>query len=92
MTNAGIRACRRKRRPGEFLNDLRTRRAARKAVIKRIEQEMRAVGFDEVKIDRMATWSAAWARVGQIVVDGHVDTVGVGNPRPGPTIPSIPAW
>ncbi len=51
-----------------------------KAVIKRIEKEMHAVGFDDVRIDRMGN---IIGRIGQgkhiIAMDGHVDTVGIGS-------------
>ncbi len=51
-----------------------------KAVIKRIEQEMHHVGFDAVRIDQMGN---IIGRIGQgkhiIAMDGHIDTVGVGQ-------------
>ena len=51
-------------------------------VILRIEAEMRAVGFDEIKIDAMGN---ILGRVGHgrrvIAMDAHVDTVGVGDAR-----------
>ncbi len=48
--------------------------------VRRIEQEMKAVGFDDVRIDPMGNiqgWMGAGERV--IAFDGHIDTVGVGN-------------
>lgn len=51
-----------------------------KAVIKRIEQEMKKVGFDEIKIDEMGN---ILGRIGSgkkvIAMDSHIDTVGVGS-------------
>ena len=51
------------------------------AVIARIEQEMRASGYDEVRIDGMGN---ILGRVGNgsrvLALDAHVDTVDVGNP------------
>jgi putative selenium metabolism hydrolase len=50
-------------------------------VVERIAQEMKDVGFDEVIIDPMGN---ILGRIGQgkhlIAMDGHIDTVGVGNP------------
>ncbi len=50
-------------------------------VIRRIDEEMRACGFDEVRIDAMGN---ILGRVGSgprvIAYDAHVDTVDVGNP------------
>ena len=50
------------------------------AVILRIEAEMKAVGFDEIKIDAMGN---ILGRVGLgrriIAMDAHIDTVGVGD-------------
>ncbi|MFW5913679.1 MAG: YgeY family selenium metabolism-linked hydrolase [Bacillota bacterium] len=50
------------------------------AVIKRIEKEMKAVGFDEVRIDKFGN---ILGRIGSgkhiIAMDAHVDTVGVGE-------------
>jgi putative selenium metabolism hydrolase len=47
----------------------------------RIAQEMRALGFDEVRFDRMGN---LLGRIGDgprtLVYDSHVDTVGVGDP------------
>lgn len=49
-------------------------------VIQRIKQEMEKVGFDEVKIDPMGN---VLGRIGSgkhiIMIDAHVDTVGVGD-------------
>jgi putative selenium metabolism hydrolase len=50
-------------------------------VVERIAQEMKDVGFDEVIIDPMGN---VLGRIGQgkhiLAMDGHIDTVGVGNP------------
>lgn len=50
------------------------------AVIRRIEQEMYKVGFDEVRIDEMGNIIGRMGN-GKIVIamDAHIDTVGVGN-------------
>jgi putative selenium metabolism hydrolase len=53
---------------------------AEAAVVARVAAEMEAVGFDEIKIDGMGN---VLGRVGSgktvIVLDGHLDTVGVGD-------------
>ena len=50
------------------------------AVVRRIAEEMRAVGFDEVKFDALGN---VLGRLGdgprQIAFDAHVDTVGVSD-------------
>ena len=50
-------------------------------VVERIAQEMDETGFDEVIIDPMGN---VLGRIGNgkhiIAMDGHVDTVGIGNP------------
>jgi putative selenium metabolism hydrolase len=50
-------------------------------VILRIESEMKAVGFDEIRIDAMGN---ILGRIGHgrrvIAMDAHIDTVGVGDP------------
>jgi putative selenium metabolism hydrolase len=50
-------------------------------VVERIALEMQAVGFDEIIIDPMGN---VLGRIGTgkhiIAMDGHVDTVGIGNP------------
>jgi len=52
-----------------------------RAVIQRVAQEMRRAGFDEVKIDGLGN---VLGRVGSgpvvVAIDGHLDTVGVGDP------------
>ena len=62
-------------------------------VIERIAQEMNDVGFDEVIIDPMGN---ILGRIGSgkhiIAMDGHVDTVGVGNPVIGNMIRSREKW
>jgi len=49
-------------------------------VIRRIEQEMKEVGFDEIRVDKMGN---VLGRVGSgrrvIMMDSHIDTVGVGD-------------
>ena len=49
-------------------------------VVQRIKQEMEGVGFDEVMIDGMGN---ILGRIGEgrrvIAMDGHIDTVGVGD-------------
>lgn len=51
------------------------------AVIKRIEKEMKKLGFDEIRIDKLGN---ILGRMGNgkkvIAIDGHVDTVDVGDP------------
>ncbi|MGC9973613.1 MAG: YgeY family selenium metabolism-linked hydrolase [Bryobacteraceae bacterium] len=51
-------------------------------VIERIRQEMERVGFDETRIDPMGN---LLGRIGSgkkvIMMDGHTDTVGAGDPR-----------
>jgi putative selenium metabolism hydrolase len=55
--------------------------AGEKAVVGRVADEMRRVGFDEVKIDGLGN---VLGRVGSgpvvVAIDGHLDTVGVGDP------------
>jgi putative selenium metabolism hydrolase len=50
-------------------------------VVNRIAEEMKDVGFDEINIDPMGN---VLGRIGSgkriIAMDGHVDTVGIGNP------------
>ncbi len=54
--------------------------AAERDVIERVAREMRRVGFDEVRIDGLGN---VLGRVGNgpvvVAIDGHVDTVGVGD-------------
>lgn len=54
--------------------------AGERAVVERCAEEMRALGFDEVKIDGFGN---VLGRVGNgprvIAIDGHLDTVGVGD-------------
>ncbi len=51
-------------------------------VIRRIEAEMKRVGFDEVRIDPMGN---VLGRIGSgrrtVMMDSHTDTVGVGDPK-----------
>ena len=55
--------------------------AAERAVIARAADEMRGAGFDEVRIDGLGN---LLGRVGSgplvVAIDGHIDTVGVGDP------------
>ena len=55
--------------------------AEERAVVERVADEMRRVGFDEVKIDGLGN---VLGRVGSgpvvVAIDGHLDTVGVGDP------------
>ncbi|MBK7395269.1 MAG: YgeY family selenium metabolism-linked hydrolase [Myxococcales bacterium] len=55
--------------------------AGERAVVERAAAEMRAVGFDEVRVDAFGN---VLGRVGHgphvIAIDGHLDTVGVGDP------------
>ncbi|MEI6667738.1 MAG: YgeY family selenium metabolism-linked hydrolase [Acidobacteriota bacterium] len=71
------------RRVAGFLRDLiaiKSLSSQEEAVITRIEQEMRASGYDEVRIDGMGN---ILGRIGTgprvIALDAHVDTVDVGN-------------
>ena len=50
------------------------------AVIARIENEMKKVGFDSIKIDKMGN-ILGWIGKGKqfIAMDAHIDTVGSGN-------------
>jgi putative selenium metabolism hydrolase len=55
--------------------------AGEREVIQRIAEEMRACGFDEVKIDGMGSILGRVGKGGRVIaIDGHVDTVGVGDP------------
>jgi putative selenium metabolism hydrolase len=67
-----------------FLRDLiaiKSVSSQEEGVIRRVEQEMRASGYDEVRIDPMGN---ILGRVGHgprvLALDAHVDTVDVGNP------------
>jgi hypothetical protein len=55
--------------------------ADERAVIERVGSEMADAGFDEIKVDGLGN---ILGRVGSgptvIAIDGHVDTVGVGDP------------
>lgn len=51
-------------------------------VAKRIEQEMRKVGFDTVRIDKMGNViGTLGSGKKKIMYDAHIDTVGVGDPK-----------
>jgi putative selenium metabolism hydrolase len=67
----------------QFLRDMiriPSESAEEKAVVDRVAQEMRRVGFDEVKTDGLGN---VLGRVGSgpvvVAIDGHLDTVGVGD-------------
>ncbi len=67
-----------------FLRDMMaipSESAEEQAVATRVADEMRRAGFDEVKVDGLGN---VLGRVGHgpivIAVDGHIDTVGVGDP------------
>ncbi|OGS39666.1 MAG: selenium metabolism hydrolase [Elusimicrobia bacterium RIFOXYD12_FULL_66_9] len=50
------------------------------AVVKRIAQEMRKVGFDNVKVDRLGNIIGRIGSTGpKIMLDAHIDTVGIGD-------------
>jgi len=55
--------------------------AGEKAVVERVAEEMQRLHFDEVRIDGLGN---ALGRVGSgravVAIDGHLDTVGVGDP------------
>ncbi len=66
-----------------FLRDLiaiPSESAGERAVVERVADEMTGVGFDEVKIDGLGN---VLGRIGSgprvIAIDGHIDTVGVGD-------------
>jgi putative selenium metabolism hydrolase len=66
-----------------FLRDMiaiKSESCEEERVIRRIEKEMHAVGFDEVTIDPMGN-ILGWIGSGEKVIafDAHIDTVGVGN-------------
>ncbi len=78
-------ALRDKEAVARFLQDLiriKSLSTEEKAVVERIAEEMRKVGFDEVKIDGLGN---VIGRVGngprRIAMDAHIDTVDVGNPE-----------
>ncbi|MCL1964237.1 MAG: YgeY family selenium metabolism-linked hydrolase [Firmicutes bacterium] len=49
-------------------------------VVRRVAEEMRKVGFDEVRIDGMGNVLGFMGSGGKIIAfDAHIDTVGVGN-------------
>ena len=49
-------------------------------VIRRIEQEMNAVGFDQVRIDPMGNILGTMGSGEKLIAfDAHIDTVGIGN-------------
>jgi putative selenium metabolism hydrolase len=68
----------------EFLRDMiriPSESAEERAVITRVAEEMQRLGFDEVKVDGLGN---VLGRMGHgpcvVALDGHVDTVGVGDP------------
>lgn len=51
------------------------------AVVRRIKEEMEAVGFDKVEIDPMGNILGYVGKGSRLIaMDAHIDTVGVGNP------------
>ena len=77
-------ARRHERGVARFLRDLiaiKSVSSREEAVIRRVEAEMAASGFDEVRIDAMGN---ILGRIGSgprvLALDAHVDTVDVGNP------------
>ena len=54
--------------------------AEEKDHVKRIEQEMKDLGFDEVEVDPMGN-ILGYMGTGKTLIafDGHIDTVGIGN-------------
>lgn len=67
----------------KFLRDLVAipgESAEEEGVIKRIEQEMKSVGFDKVEIDQMGN-ILGYMGTGETLIgfDAHIDTVGIGN-------------
>jgi putative selenium metabolism hydrolase len=67
----------------KFLRDLVAipgESAEEEGVIKRIEQEMKSVGFDKVEIDPMGN-ILGYMGTGETLIgfDAHIDTVGIGN-------------
>lgn len=54
--------------------------AGEREVVRRVAAEMEAAGFDEVKIDGMGNVLGRVGRGGKVIaIDGHLDTVGVGD-------------
>ena len=69
----------------QFLRDIvaiPSESAQERLVVQRIAEEMRKVGFDEVRIDDMGN---IMGRIGHgakvIAMDAHIDCVGVGDPK-----------
>ncbi|HOO64585.1 MAG TPA: M20/M25/M40 family metallo-hydrolase, partial [Synergistaceae bacterium] len=66
-----------------FLRDMiaiKSESCEEEGVIRRIEKEMHAVGFDEVTIDPMGNilgWMGSGEKI--LAFDAHIDTVGIGN-------------
>ncbi|NLT98611.1 MAG: YgeY family selenium metabolism-linked hydrolase [Christensenellaceae bacterium] len=67
----------------KFLRDLIAipgESAGEEKVVQRIRQEMEAVGFDRVEIDRMGNILGYMGSGDRIIAfDAHIDTVGIGN-------------
>jgi putative selenium metabolism hydrolase len=54
--------------------------AGERAVVERVAAEMKAAGFDEVRVDGMGNILGRLGRGGKVIaIDGHLDTVGVGD-------------
>lgn len=68
----------------EFLRDLIRipgESCGEEGVIKRIAEEMRAVGFDKVEIDGLGNVLGHMGEGKRLIAyDAHIDTVGIGNP------------
>ena len=71
-------------RTAKFLGDIvacPSHSGTEKRVADRIRREMRAVGFDEVKIDKLGNVIGRIGRGRKVILyDSHIDTVGVGDP------------
>ena len=69
----------------KFLRDLvaiPSESCQEEAVIMRIKQELETVGYDRIEIDEMGNIYGFLGKGTHVVVlDAHVDTVGVGNPK-----------
>lgn len=49
-------------------------------VVKRIAEEMKALGYDKVEFDKLGNvigWMGSGDKI--IAIDSHIDTVGIGN-------------
>lgn len=87
-------AARRQKQMTRFLRDLvaiYSPSGQEEGVCRRIAEEMRACGFDEVKFDRLGN---VLGRIGRgktiLLYDGHIDTVGISDPEKWPHHPLRP--